>query len=70
MRMAGGRSDTDELGPPHDTSDEDADRLEPIWDVLARLGGPPAPQRVTPESVRAHLVRLRALEAEIAPRAS
>jgi hypothetical protein len=59
-----------EFGPPPDASDEEADRLEPIWDVLAQLAGPPFFERVTPESVRAHLARLRAFEAEIAPRAT
>jgi hypothetical protein len=59
-----------EFGPAPDASDEEADRLEPMWDVLAQLGGPPFLGRVTPESVRAHLARLRALEAEITPGAT
>ena len=53
-----------EYGPGEGASDEEADRLDPMWEVLARLGlgrlG-----RITPETVRAHLERLRALEAEL-----
>lgn len=59
-----------EFGPPPDASDEEADRLEPLWDVLAHLGGAPIFGRATPESVRTHLARLRTLEAELAGRAT
>ena len=59
-----------EFGPAPDTPDEEADRLEPMWDVLAQLGGPPFLGRVTTDSVRAYTARLRALEVELPTRAT
>ena len=59
-----------EFGPAPGASDEEADQLEPMWDVLVQLGGPPFLNRVTPELVRAYLRRLRELETEITPRAT
>jgi hypothetical protein len=54
-----------EYGPGEGLSDEEADRLDPMWGVLARLGLGRLGS-ITPETVRGHLERLRSLEAELA----
>lgn len=59
-----------EFGPGEVATDEEADRLEALWDVLAHLGGPPGLERITPDAVRARVVQLRALEAKLAIRAT
>ena len=54
-----------EYGPGADAPDEEADRLEPMWDVLAELSTRP-PEALTLEVARDALARLRRFEVAFA----
>ena len=54
-----------EFGPGADMSDEEADRLDPMWDVIIRVGSPPIFEALTPETVRGYDAKLQQLESEL-----
>jgi hypothetical protein len=58
-----------EFGPGPDVSDEDADALEPLWDIVAKVGTPRVFGDLTPDDIRDHISRLEALEVELQRRA-
>jgi len=54
-----------EFGPGSEVSDEEADRLEPMWDVLIRLTDPRIFGAITPETISQFDAKLRQLELEL-----
>ena len=54
-----------EFGPGADVSDEEADRLDPMWDVIIRVGSPPIFGALTPETVWDYDAKLQQLESEL-----
>lgn len=54
-----------EFGPEPGVSDEEADRLDPMWDVLVRIGSPRLFGALTPETVAGYDELLRQLESEL-----
>ena len=51
-----------EFGPDPSWSDEQADQLEPMWDILEQLGTPEIFQPITPELVHEFVARLDDLQ--------
>ena len=58
-----------EFGPEVGISDEDADRLDPMWDVLVRVGSPRLFGALAPQTVAGYDERLRELESDLSRRA-
>ena len=54
-----------EFGPGPDVSDDDADRLEPMWDVLIRLTDCQIFGALTPEAMSQYDAKLRQLESAL-----
>lgn len=58
-----------EFGPGAYATDEETDRLEPMWDVIVNLTSPAIFGELTRETVAMYAQRLRDLESELSRRA-